>query len=133
MLTLFPRIFDFTALKNELKVLYTSASLNKHDTYELYLHLKNTSLCDAFPQVLTLSSMFLTLPITVASAERSFSALKRIQTYVRNTQKEERLSDLAIMSIEKNLLIKIKSQSNFYDNILAHFVKKNRRIALEYK
>lgn len=129
----FPNLFDFTALKNELKVMYTTPSLNTLDVYELYLYLRNSALSDTFPQLLTLCNIFLTLPVSVASAERSFSALKRIHTYTRNCQKEERLSNLAIISIEKHLLIKIKKSNQFYDNVLSHFVKKNRRIMLEYK
>lgn len=133
LLLQFPQIFDFTALKNELKVLYTTPSLNKLDVYELYQHFQNSLLGDTFPQVTTLCGLFLTLPVSVASAERSFSALKRIHTYMRNSQKQERLSDLAILSIEKHSLLKIKNLPGFYDNVLAHFVRKNRRIALEYK
>ncbi|GBP56145.1 Zinc finger MYM-type protein 1 [Eumeta japonica] len=52
------------------------------------------------------------------------SALKRIHTYLRNSQTEQRLSDLALLSIEKHLLLQIKSKPNFYDLVLAHFLKK---------
>lgn len=129
----FPGIFDFTALKNELKVLYTTPSLLQLDVLTLYNDLQSEVLRDTFPQILNLSSLLLTLPITVASVERSFSALKRIHTYLRNSQTEDRLSDLALLSIEKRLLLKIKNRPNFYEKILAEFVKTNRRIALEYK
>jgi hypothetical protein len=39
-----------------------------------------------------------TIPASSSSAERSFSALKRIKTYLRNTQGQER--SLAILCIE---------------------------------
>ena len=39
------------------------------------------------------------MPVTVASAERSFSKLKLVKNYLRS-MKQERLSGLAIMSIE---------------------------------
>jgi hypothetical protein len=42
----------------------------------------------------------LTIPVTVAKEERSFSKLKLIKTYLRSTMCQERLSDLAILSIE---------------------------------
>lgn len=131
--TNFPQIFDITALRNELKVFYTTPSLNLLNISELNSKLRSSDLGQTFPQMLTLSNLFCTLPITVASAERSFSALKRIQTYVRNTQSQHRLSDLAELSIEKRFLLSIKNNSNFYDKVLGHFLKKNRRIALEYK
>jgi len=45
----------------------------------------------------------LTIPVTVTSEERSFSKLKLIKTYVRATMGDERLSSLAILSIENDI------------------------------
>lgn len=42
--------------------------------------------------------------IIVASAERSFSKLKPIKTHLQSTYREDRLSDLVIMSIEHCIL-----------------------------
>jgi len=36
----------------------------------------------------------------VATAERSFSKLKLMKTYLRNTMQDDRLSGLAVLSIE---------------------------------
>ena len=44
--------------------------------------------------------LFLTLPVTVATAERSFSKLKLIKTYLRNIMQDDRLSGLAVLTIE---------------------------------
>ena len=41
------------------------------------------------------------MPMSVASAERSFSKLKLIKTYLRSTMSQDRLNGLAIMSIER--------------------------------
>lgn len=38
-----------------------------------------------------------TLPVSVASTERSFSSLRRFKTWMRCQMSEERLSDLAII------------------------------------
>jgi hypothetical protein len=43
--------------------------------------------------------LFLTLPIIVSSAERSFSKLKLIKNYLRNIMCKERLTELWIISI----------------------------------
>jgi hypothetical protein len=45
----------------------------------------------------------LTLPVTSATAERSFSKLKLIKSYLRSTMTNERLSGLALISIERGL------------------------------
>ena len=68
---------------------------------ELYL------LEDAFPTLLKLLQICLTIPVSTAECERSFSAMKRIKTYLRTTMSDERLSDLAILSIEKEISSKL--------------------------
>ena len=49
------------------------------------------------------------IPTSSCSAERSFSALRRIKTYLRNTIGDERLSALAILSIERETTNFIKA------------------------
>jgi hypothetical protein len=56
-----------------------------------------------FPNVYVAMRILLTLPITVASAERSFSKLKLIKTYLRSTMSQDRLVGLATVSIEKKI------------------------------
>jgi hypothetical protein len=46
----------------------------------------------------------MTIPISVASAERSFSKLQLIKNYLRSTMSQERLSGLATLSIEHKLI-----------------------------
>ena len=55
-----------------------------------------------FPNIAKAFTVLLTLPITTATAERSFSALGRLKTYMRSTMKEERLNGLALMHIHKH-------------------------------
>jgi len=45
----------------------------------------------------------LTLPVTSATAERSFSRLKIIKNYLRSTMTNDRPSGLALISIERDL------------------------------
>ena len=58
-------------------------------------------LVDMLPNVSVALRILLTIPITVASGERSFSKLKLIKTYLRSTMTQERLNSLALISIEK--------------------------------
>jgi hypothetical protein len=76
--------------------------------------LKSRQLNTALPEGFKLGLLIVTVPSTTASAERSFPALKRIKTYQRSTQNEERLSGLAILSIAKGCSTPIKK----YDYIL---------------
>ena len=55
----------------------------------------------AFPTLKKLLQVSLTLVVSTAQCERSFSALKRIKTYLRTTMSEQRLTDIAVLSMEK--------------------------------
>ena len=44
--------------------------------------------------------MHMTVPVTVAAAERSFSKLKLIKNFLRSSMSQERLSGLGLISIE---------------------------------
>ncbi|GFW47670.1 hypothetical protein TNCV_2828621 [Trichonephila clavipes] len=55
----------------------------------------------------------LTVPVSTASVERSFSKLKLIKTYLRSTMSQERLSALSVLSIEAEIAASVS-----YDIIL---------------
>jgi hypothetical protein len=64
--------------------------------------------------------------VTVASAERSFSKLKLLKSYLRSTMLQERLNDLAMIAFENDLLKSIQ-----YEDLIDEFVSENvRRMAL---
>ena len=89
------QLISFRALlKEDLKSLQSVMDLAE------FLILKNNSLLPSFPDIYTSLLLFLTLPVSVAKAERSFSKLKLIKTYLRNSMVQERLSGLAVISIE---------------------------------
>ncbi|XP_052624958.1 uncharacterized protein LOC111902786 [Lactuca sativa] len=77
---------------------------------------------DMFPNVLVAYKILLTVPVTVASAERSFSKLKLLKSYLRSTMTQERLNGLAILSIESDFLKNID-----YCKIRDVFASKNAR------
>ena len=82
---------------------------------------------EAFPELLKLLQISLTIAVNTAECERSFSCLKRIKHYLRSTMSEQRLVDLAVLSIEKEL-----SQDLSLDEIVDKFAAedKNRKIML---
>ncbi|XBJ21702.1 hypothetical protein VPH35_000209 [Triticum aestivum] len=62
---------------------------------------------DCFPNVLIAYQILFTVPMTVVSAERSFSKLKLLKNYLRSTMSQERLNGLATLCIEKDKLDEI--------------------------
>ena len=82
---------------------------------------------DAFPELVKLIRVAITIAVNTAHCERSFSALKRIKTYLRSTMCEQRLTDLAILSIEKEI-----SGMFSLDEVIDRFagIDQNRRMLL---
>jgi hypothetical protein len=124
--------FDMHNLKNQLISLYTSPELKSFDVFQLLDFINENSLDVAFSELVKLLQLIITVPATSASAERAFSALKRIHTYMRNTQTQERMSELSMIAIEKKIIVYLK-RSNFYERVVKSFLKKDRRLELEYK
>ena len=96
-------------------------------------YLVSFNLDAVYPQTYLLAILILTVPSSSASAERSFSALKRIHTAKRSAQTQGRMVDLNLLSIEKELLMKLKRCPFFYDKVINEFVKKSRNIELIYR
>ena len=52
---------------------------------------------DLYPNVVTIIIILLTMPVSTATLERSFSTMRRVKTYLRSTMKTERIAALALM------------------------------------
>ncbi|XP_063219757.1 52 kDa repressor of the inhibitor of the protein kinase-like isoform X1 [Bacillus rossius redtenbacheri] len=76
-----------------------------------------------FPNLHILLEILASLPVTTASVERSFSTLKRLKTYLRNSTGEDRLNGLALISIHRSIPLN-------EDILIEKFAKKNRRMLL---
>ncbi len=124
--------FNIQALKSELTVVYASAELESKPVFDMIKKIIELDLQRCFPEVYRLCQLILTIPSTSASAERSFSALKRIKTYLRSTQGQDRLSALATISIEKELLTCLQGKPEFYDNVIKEFCAKERRMEFTF-
>ena len=77
---------------------------------------------DCYPNISIAYRIFFTMPVTVASAERSFSKLKLLKNYLRSTMSQERLNGLATLCIEKKMLDEID-----IDTIISDFASQNVR------
>lgn len=96
-------------------------------------HLVADRLCKAMdvsyqlhPNLYSIFKVLLTMPVSTASAERSFSSLRRLKTYLRNTMTEQRLTGLALMHIHRNIDVNVNRVINDFD------ATGHRRIALVF-
>ncbi len=87
--------------------------------FDVFLEL--TPLRSAFPTLLKATQIALTISVSTAECERSFSALKRIKTYLRSTMTEQQLTNLGILSIEKDLADKLS-----LDDVVTEFAAKDK-------
>lgn len=58
---------------------------------------------DLFPNIHVLLKILATLPVSTCTPERTFSTMKRLKTYLRNSTGQERLTGLALMSIHRRI------------------------------
>jgi hypothetical protein len=75
---LYGKYFDLPKLRSELSIVYSTEKFQKPYVHDLLIYVKTTDLDENLPQATKLISLILTIPASSASAERSFSALKRI-------------------------------------------------------
>ena len=62
----------------------------------------NPALYPSIDTILIKLCVLLTMPVASATAEMSFNVLKRLKTYVRLTMKNDRLSSLGLMHINRD-------------------------------
>ncbi|XP_042460344.1 zinc finger MYM-type protein 1-like [Zingiber officinale] len=109
-------------LFSELTFLKCSLPEESKSAIDVLDYLKKMDGC--FPNAHVAYKILLTIPVTVASAERSFSKLKLIKTFLRSTMSQERLNGLAMLSIEKEII----EQLDYTDLINIFAAKTVRRV-----
>jgi len=86
-------------------------------------------ICDmgkSFEEIKSVIERVLVIPVSSASAERSFSTMRRIKTYLRTSMTTMRLHNLALISIEREFSSELLKDPT---KIIDEFAKmKNRRI-----
>ena len=90
---------------------------------ELLKLIRKRGLQTVFPNIDIALRLYLTLPVTNASGERSFSKLALIKSKLRSTMQQDRLSHLTLMSIEYDILRAV----DFNETTNEFAVRKTRR------
>ena len=90
----------------------------------IYTLIHEKGVQDEFPNVEIALRIYLVLLITNCSAERSFSKMKLIKNRLRTSMLQERFTNLALLSIESDILREIN-----FDDIINDFANRKARKA----
>lgn len=101
---------------------FTKVSTENRQPMNLLSFIRERHLQNVFPNVDIALRIYLTLPVSNASGERSFSKLGIIKHKLRTSMLEERLNNLTLMSIEHDML----GQMDF-DELINDFARKKSR------
>ncbi|XP_062186706.1 uncharacterized protein LOC133890315 [Phragmites australis] len=110
---------ELNDLISELSVMQLTLSNRPMSAMEIFEFVRDA---DCYPNISVAYRILFTVPVTVASAERSFSKLKLLKNHLRSTMSQERLNGLATLCIEKKLLDEID-----IDTIINDFASRNVR------
>ncbi|CAN7942344.1 unnamed protein product [Ixodes pacificus] len=78
-----------------------------------------------FPNLRVAIQIMLTIAVSIAGCERSFSKLKLILSYLRATMGQDRISDLALLSVERG-----ETEKTNFDVIIEQFASSKARKVL---
>ena len=90
---------------------------------DIYLQLIESELEEAFSNVVIMFRIYLSMFVTNYKGERFFSKLKLLKSHLRNTTGQYRLSSLAVISIENELLKTID-----FSDIISTFADQKYRL-----
>jgi hypothetical protein len=92
------------------------------DTRDMFKFIVQRKLSEVYPDLFILLKIIMTVPATTASAERGFSRLKLIKTYLRTTMAQGRLMGMAILSIDNDVASVLD-----YSEVLGSFSSRKSR------
>ena len=93
---------DLDLLESECKLFHNLTCNNKKMTaVECKKFLISNGLDKTLPHFVKAAKRLATIPAMSCSAERSFSGLRQLKTYLRSTVGQTRLSNLALLYLER--------------------------------
>lgn len=126
-------LFNIPRLRSQLFFVYQDKDFLKDNSMELLKYIYHIGIHQCIPEFVKLLKLNAVIAISSASAERSFSCLNRVKTFLRNSMGDERLGSLCRISIHKDILKAKDDQKQLHPAILDKFIKKPRRLNFSYK
>jgi hypothetical protein len=107
---------DINAIElcEEIIALHRRLKKEESDPQAILQYICKNKLIEIFPNVYVALRILLTIPVTAASAERSFSKLKIIKNYLRSTIELEIADDLDIDDLVKDFASLKARKLNFF-------------------
>ena len=96
---LYGKDLDFRQLSLELQLLPSVVSTDKGNASSVQAVIQAVRKNPILKEVEKMIRLYLTVPVTTSTAERTFSALKRIKTYLRASMSQERLNACMVMHV----------------------------------
>lgn len=111
---------DIVRLAVQLSMFRSSFSYNNVDQAVGCIQASSTEVKQLFCEVQKLLRLLLVLPVSSCEAERSFSSLRRLKTYLRSTMSQSRLNSVALLHAHQQEVMAIP-----VEEILKDFVSLN--------
>jgi len=73
---------------------------------------ENISWVQLLPEVVNLLRLYLTLPVTSCTADRRFSSLRRLKTFLRSTVTQKRLNHIAVLHTHREQHVDLEEMCN---------------------
>ncbi|XP_046864103.1 uncharacterized protein LOC124458037 isoform X2 [Xenia sp. Carnegie-2017] len=124
-------MFDIPMLVSQLCFIYRDKDFHCDSCDELLKYIFQFHYQSSIPEVVKLLKINGVLSITSASVERSFSCLKRVKNYLRNTMSQGRFSSLCRISIHKDILSEKEDANTLHDEVVKKFIE-NHEDLLSY-
>ncbi|KAF0723115.1 zinc finger MYM-type protein 1-like [Aphis craccivora] len=112
-----------SSLQAEMKVVLNLLKSKKKD-FNLN-DVKEVIEKQTYPNLYKLFQVALSIPISSATCERSFSSMRRIKNWLRSSMAQDRFTFLSILNIERDITNKVN-----VDDIVNKFAEKDRKIML---
>jgi hypothetical protein len=125
-------LFDISSLESQLMFIYKDQDFLNDNPMELLQYTYQMNIQGCIPEFVKLLKLNVVIAVSSASAERSFSCLGRVRSYLRSTMSDGRLGSLCRISILKDILKEKEDQKQLHKLVLEKFIEKPRRLNFQF-